>query len=78
MKVRLLENVSRPELNGTKGQVLELNKELAEDLERHGYATYALEIEETEAPVVAEDAKEAAAEEEEPAAKPVKKSAARK
>ena len=59
MKVRLLENVNRPELNGTKGQVLELDKELAEDLEKHGYATYALEIEETEAAgEIAEDAKE--------------------
>ena len=73
MKVRLLENVTHHGLNGCVGQVLDLPKDVAEDLERHGHATFDLAVEDAE-PVAEPEAKAAEAEEEdEPATKKAKK-----
>ena len=44
MKVRLLENVTHHGLNGCRGQVLDLPNDVAEDLERHGHASFDLSV----------------------------------
>jgi len=83
MKVRLLENVTHAGLNGCRGQILDLPNELAEDLERHGHASFDLSVDgENKSPrpkmrtesVAEPEAKVVKTEEEdEPAAKKAKK-----
>jgi hypothetical protein len=71
MKVRLLENVTHHGLNGCVGQVLDLPKDVAEDLERHGHATFDLAAEEV--PAVTELEAKAIEEEHESVTKKAKK-----